>query len=96
MKQIVVEIKKCRCSYCGEVADTEVRSFQDSDSSSVDSPVCYPCLYTIGLAVAPTCPVCGRELVFVKKERFWGCPEHGKKEIKEFPDSRHFKYKRVQ
>jgi len=93
VKKITIELKKRRCSYCGIVTDTEMREFDDC-GSPVSSPVCYPCQCSIGIAVSPICAECKRELVFVKKERFWGCPEHGKQEVKEFPDGRTFKYKR--
>ena len=92
LKPITIKIKTCRCSYCGNVVDTTERSFQDGDGSSIDSQVCYPCQVSIGIEAPPRCTECKRELVFVEKERFWGCPEHGRKPVIEFPDSRLFKY----
>lgn len=94
MKQMIVEIKKGRCAYCGVVTDVETREFSDC-GSPVSSDVCYPCQCATGLRCNPVCPDCGRKLIFVEKERFWGCPEHGRKEVKEFPDSRLFKYERI-
>ena len=81
----------CRCYHCGNVVNTTERSFSDN-GSPIDFNVCYPCQVLMGIESPPRCSECKRELVFVEKERFWGCPEHGRKSVIEFPDSRRFKY----
>jgi hypothetical protein len=92
LKQITIKIKTTRCDYCGKLVNTTRRSFQDGDGSSVDSNVCYPCQVNMGIESHPRCSECGRKLIFNENERFWGCLEHGRKDVNEFPDSRLFKY----
>ena len=91
--QTKVEIHKGRCAYCGKETEVEYRSFQDSDGSEVDDPVCFPCQVSMGMRVA-RCSICGEKLLYHGDKEIWVCIEHGKQNAT-WEDSRLFKYVRV-
>ena len=91
LKPITIKLEPRRCSVCGNITVTDMRGFSDN-GSPISQAVCYPCLVECNLAAPPHCKECNYKLMFVEEERFWICPYHGRQEVNEFPDGKHFHY----